>query len=119
MNVDLVAMMCHSLSKDQMLTAYHSLKQYTKKVSKKADLVQQLTYLLYGIELLYNRLLATTDPSVPPVAIDKSKLAMMSHNELLGTHTLFRKCMRYTNTKQAAINNLINVAKQVNYFVSY
>ena len=116
---EFVSVMAHQLTKHEILNLHNSLKAYTRKVSKKADLIQQLTYLLYQYEILYNRLLRQIQPDSATVAIDKTKLASMTQNELIQIHGLFRRCLRYTNTKRRAINNILEFAKQVQYFIHY
>lgn len=118
-NPEFVSIMVHRFSKEEVLNLHKSIKQYTRKVARKSDLIQQLTYLLYSYELLYNRLQRELNPSAPEFAIDKTKLHSMTQDELYGMHTLFRRCMKYTTTKQRAIDNIISFAKQVHYFITY
>ena len=118
-NPEFVSIMVHRFSKKEILDIHKSLKQYTKKVSRKSDLIQQLTYLLYSYELLYNRLQKEINPTAVEYSIDKNKLHSMTQDELYGIHTCFRKCMKYTNTKQGAIDNILAFVKQVHYFITY
>ena len=121
MNFDpeFVSIMVHKFSKQEVLDLHKSIKQYTRKVSRKSDLIQQLTYLLYSYELLYNRLQRELNPTAPEFIIDKNKLHSMTHDELYGMHTLFRRCLKYTTTKQRAINNILSFVKQIHYYITY
>ena len=116
---EFVAVMSHKLSKQELVDCHKALKKYSRKVSKKADLMEQLGYLLYGYELLYNQLQKRVSPDAKPITIDKTKLSTMTQNELLQLHTLFRRCLKYTSTKQGVINNILAFAKQVEYYISY
>jgi hypothetical protein len=118
-NPEFVAVMANKISKEKILNIHHTLKICTKKVSKKSALINQLTALLLAFENFYNDLLKTLDPSATGLTIDKTKLTKMTQMELLGIHTLFRQSMKYTNTKHRAIQNILDVARQVQYFVSY
>ena len=121
MNFDpqFVSIMAHKIPKEELLNIYKSIKMYTRKVARKSDLIQQLTYLLYSYELLFNRLQREVNPSAPEFTIDKTKLHTMTQDELYGMHTMFRKCLKYTITKQGAINNLLAFIKQIHYFIAY
>ena len=58
-------------------------------------------------------------PEASDININKSKVYNMNRNDLYGFHTCFRKAMKYTATKEGAIDNIIAFAKQVNYFLTY
>ena len=118
-SAEFVSIMVHRFSKADVLDIQKSLKQYTRKVARKAELIKQLTYLLYSYELLYNRLNKEVNPHAPDYVIDKNKLHTMTQDELYTMHSLFRKCLKYTSTKQGAFNNIIAFVKQVNYFIAY
>jgi hypothetical protein len=113
-NPEVISVMVHTISKEEILNIHKTLKGYTKKVSKKSELINQLTGLLTEYEKFYHKVSPHSN-----LYIDKTKLSKMTQLELLGIHTLFRKCMRYTNTKQQAINNILAIAKQVQYFITY
>lgn len=118
-NPEFVSIMVHRFSKEEVLNIHKSLKQYTRKVSRKSDLIQQLTYLLYSYELLYNKLQKEINPTAPQFIIDKAKLNTMTQDELYGIHACFRKCITYTATKQRAIDNILKFVKQIHYFITY
>ena len=121
MNFDpeFVSIMVHKFTKKDVLDIHKSLKQYSKKVSRKHDLIKELTYLIYSYEILYNRLQKEINPTAQDLVINKDKLHSMTQDELIGMHTMFRRCLKYTNTKQGAIQNILAFVKQMHYFVTY
>jgi hypothetical protein len=113
-----IAIMIHQISKQDILEWHKSFKQHSRKVVKKSDLITNISLLLITYETFYNTILKFKQ--LPPnFFIDKTKLARLSQNELLGIHTLFRKHLKYTNTKQNAINNILNLSNQIQYFINY
>lgn len=118
-NPEFVAIMAHKFSKNDILIIHRALKHHLRKVSKKSDLIEQLSGFFNVYETFYNKLLNMHNPDAPKVVINKTKLSSFTQNELLQIHTLFRQCMRFTRTKQGAITCILAVAKQVQYFLDY
>ena len=116
---DVITFMVHKLSKQEIMMLHKSIKHYTKKITGEIDLQKNIICLLSAYEILYNRLNKMVNDDANNISIDKSKVYNMNRNDLYGFHACFRKAMRYTCTKEGAINNIIAFSKQVNYFLTY
>ena len=116
---EFVAIMQEKMSKKELFDVHKAIKNYTKKVSSKQDLEKQLGYLLRAYEMLYNKLNKMIHKDAKPLILDKTKLQTLPRGELYGIHMCFRKALPFPNTKQQTINNIIQFAKQIHYFLTY
>ena len=108
----------HKKTVKELLEVYKEFKKHTKKVSKKEDLIKEINTL---IELLNNfRINISKELKCSVKKYLKGNIEDMDAVDLRQAHASFRQALICNRTnKGSIIHSLLNLSKQINFFIHY
>ena len=100
------------LSKEEIDKTYEIIKRFTKKVTSRESLEQNIRNIVKAVMLLKHHI------GMPVKDIDK-ELSKIPARELRDIHKSMREAMRTARTRKDKLQRIARIMKVVDYFLQY